>query len=492
MSDEFDMSDDVEEGDAQWTSLDPSERKELLKNVFSDDNWYDGISFSDGGQSHPPFDEIAQRVGAEQSTIKKYYVAWLKARGFDIESIKTSITAAADPLASITTSNTPSPPAAVREPQPSTAYQQEVNRMQHEAFAPPQQSAQMDLGLTPPKGGSDSDSMFSMMQFLALQQRIASENQHRQMMMQMEQRRLDQQRESELRRESQARDQQFNMQQMAFMREMMRSKDNDGFFDGDMKTIFKQRMVEQMLDGGSNSGALERIASRLLQPEMLGTLASAATSVMPTRNQVPAGYDSPNYDPYAQPARIQSNPAPQQPMQQDNFFEGPEEQPEDEPSPDVEVTADQYKHALLEQFKSIMGAELEDPKTLAAVQEQIDITVDNVVVEFGPLSPQGKLDKMAERMVLVRSLRDIGRGMQDAIAKIEEGTDSELVYSFVVGELKKNEVFWNIFRNNTYDELMALIAPYKDTGGVIHDYNFLLRPEVSNVCREMLRRVKSA
>ena len=89
------------------------------------------------------------------------------------------------------------------------------------------------------------------------------------MMMQMEQRRLDQQRESEIRRESQARDQQFNMQQMAFMREMMRSKDNDGFFDGDMKTIFKQRMVEQMLDGGSNSGALERIA-RLLQPEMLG------------------------------------------------------------------------------------------------------------------------------------------------------------------------------------------------------------------------------
>lgn len=492
MSDEFDMSDDVEEGDAQWTSLDPSERKELLKNVFSDDNWYDGISFSDGGQSHPPFDEIAQRVGAEQSTIKKYYVAWLKARGFDIESIKTSITAAADPLASITTHNTPSPPTAVSEPQPSTAYQQEVNRMQHEAFAPPQQSSSMDLGLTPPKGGSDSDSIFSMMQFLSLQQRIASENQHRQMMMQMEQRRLDQQRESELRRESQARDQQFNMQQMAFMREMMRSKDNDGFFDGDMKTIFKQRMVEQMLDGGGNSGALERIASRLLQPEMLGTLASAATSVMPTRNQVPAGYDSPNYDPYAQPTRIQPNPAPQQLMQQDNFFEGPEEQAEPEPSPDVEVTADQYKHALLEQFKSIMGAELEDPKTLAAVQEQIDITVDNVVVEFGPLSPQGKLDKMAERMVLVRSLRDIGRGMQDAIAKIEEGTDSELVYSFVVGELKKNEVFWNIFRNNTYDELMALIAPYKDTGGVIHDYNFLLRPEVSNVCREMLRRVKSA
>lgn len=491
MSDEYDMSDDVDEGDAQWTSLDPTERKELLKNVFADDNWYDGISFSDGGQSHPPFDEIAQRVGAEQATIKKYYVAWLKARGFDIESIKVSMTSSVDPLAGITTPNTPVTTAS--EPQPSSAYQQEVNRMQSEAFTPPPAPAQ-DFSMQAPKGGSDSDSIFSMMQFLALQQRIASENQHRQMMMQMEQRRLDQQRESEIRRESQARDQQFNMQQMAFMREMMRSKDNDGFFDGDMKTIFKQRMVEQMLDGGSNSGALERIASRLLQPEMLGTLASAASNVMPTRNQVPAGYDSPNYDPYAQPPNIQQNPAPAQaPPQgaQDNFFEGPEE-PQPQPEPDIEVTADQYKHALLEQFKQIMGNELEDPKTLSAVQEQIDITVDNVVVEFDPLSPQGKLDKMAERMVLVRSLRDIGRGMQDAMAKIEEGTDPDLVYAFVVGELKKNEVFWNIFNSHTYDELMALIAPYKDTGGVVHDYNFLLRTDVATVCREMLKRVKAA
>ena len=90
--------------------------------------------------------------------------------------------------------------------------------------------------------------MFSMMQFLLSSSGLLL-NQHRQMMMQMEQRRLDQQRESEIRRESQARDQQFNMQQMAFMREMMRMKDNDGFFDTDMKTIFKQRMVEQMLDG---------------------------------------------------------------------------------------------------------------------------------------------------------------------------------------------------------------------------------------------------
>ena len=70
IDDEYDMTDDEEAGDAQWTSLDPSERKELLKNVFSDENWYDGMAFHEGGASHPPFDEIASRVGAEQSTIK--------------------------------------------------------------------------------------------------------------------------------------------------------------------------------------------------------------------------------------------------------------------------------------------------------------------------------------------------------------------------------------------------------------------------------------
>ena len=489
MSDEFDMTEDQEEGDAQWTSLDPSERKELLKNVFADDNWYDGTPFSDGGNNHPPFDEIANRVGADKSIIRKYYVAWLKARGFDVESIKTALTAGADPLANVVVSN----PTPVEEPKPSTAYQQEVNRMQEKAYAPPVQ--EQPLVMQPPRGSSDSDSMFAMMQFLGMQQQISAKQQHQQMMLQMEQRRLDQQRESELRREQQARDQQFSMQQMAFMREMMKSKDSDGFFDSDMKSIFKQRMVEQMLDGGSGSGALERIASRLLQPEMLGTLASAATNVIPTRNKVPAGYDSPTYDPYAQPVQVQQPVEPTPVVQEappagDNFFEGPEEEPEEEI--DVDISPEQYKHALLEQFKQIMGKELEDPKTLGAVQEQIDISVDNVCIEYPQLVPQGKLDKMAERMVLIRSMRDIGRGMQDAITKIEEGTDEDLVYSFIVGELKKNEIFWKIFSEHSYEELMGLIEPYKETGGIIHDYNFLLRPDVAKVCREMLNRVQAA
>lgn len=496
MSDEFDMSENDEEGDAQWISLNPTERKELLKNVFSDGNWYDGTAFFEGGDIHPPFDEISQRVGADKDTIRKYYIAWLKARGYDNDTIKTALTSGVDPLSGVTVVSQ-----STTGPQPSAAYQQEVNRMEEGAFSQPTQDP--ILSLQPPKGSSESDSMFSMMQFLGMQQQISARQQHQAQMMAMEQRRLDQSRESELRREAQARDQQFSMQQMAFMREMLRTKDNDGFFDSDMKTIFKQRMVEQMLDGGQSTGALERIASRLLQPEMLGTIASAASSILPTRNQVPAGYDSPNYDPYAQPVQVaQQAPIPvqqapvlgqeappqyQQPEEpSDNFFEGPEQE-----EVDVEISPEQYKHALLEQFKQIMGADLEDPKTLSAIQEQIDLTVDNICVEYSSLAPQTKLDKMAERMILVRSLRDIGRGMQDALSKIEEGTDEDIVYSFISSELKKNDVFWNIFRTNTYEELLGIIEPYKDSGGVIHDYNFLLRADVAAVCQKILTKVQS-
>ena len=73
------------------------------------------------------------------------------------------------------------------------------------------------------------------------------------------------------------------------------------FFDSDMKGIFKQKMVENLLDGGSsNESALERVAGRLLQPEVLGAVASGASAALAKNQPVrPAGYDSPNYDPYA-------------------------------------------------------------------------------------------------------------------------------------------------------------------------------------------------
>jgi len=358
-----------------------------------------------------------------------------------------------------------------------------------------------------------------MMNFLGGQQQIAAESQHRQMMMQMEQRRLDQQRETELRREGQARDQQFMMQQMAFMKEMLRGKDNDGFFDKEMQGIMKSKIIDNLLDPpSSDAGALERIASRFLTPETMGAVASGASAALATRNQVPAGYDSPTYDPYAQPyseplpatTPVETQIAAQtQPVEvvsvppvvntpqaeSDNFFEGPEQPQPEAPAPteqqiiEQEPADEEYQQALLEQFKQVMGAQLEDPKTLEAVQAQIEVAVAATKVQHSTLAPQAKLDSMAKKMILVRSLRDIGRGMQDAIQRIESGTDETLVYSFIASELKKNPVFYDIFTDTTYEELMAEIEPFKDTGGVKWDYQHLLKPEVANVCRNILAAV---
>ena len=44
----------------------------------------------------------------------------------------------------------------------------------------------------------------------------------------------------------------------------------------------------------------------------------------------------------------------------------------------------------------------------------------------------------------------------------------------VVGELRKNPEFYKIFADNTYDELMAKIEPFKLTGAVEKDYAYLL------------------
>ena len=212
MEEEFDMTMEEEGGDHQWDSLSPSERKELLMNVFNDESWYDTQPFHDGGQSHPPFGEIATRVGTKSEHIKKYYIAWLRARGYDTDVIRTSMTTQTDVTMQVVT------PAPSEPPKTSVAYQSEMDRMQNTAFTPPQRM-QMP---SPTSADSTSNSVFAMMNFLGGQQQIAAESQHRQMMMQMEQRRLDQQRETELRREGQARDQQFMMQQMAFMKEMLR------------------------------------------------------------------------------------------------------------------------------------------------------------------------------------------------------------------------------------------------------------------------------
>jgi len=508
--DDFNMDMGVSDGpQSEWDRLSSEDRRELLKAVFDDNEWYDGAPFHEGGAFHPALGEISSKLGCRSDDIKMYYAAWLKAKGFESEQIKeairnapkTSAFSGVEPVVSQI------PPAVKVES--SAAYKNQMQKMEAEAFADPSMDNGMYSvpGMAPPSGGdSVSNSMSAMMQFMMMQQQIAARQQHQAQMMQMEQRRLDQQRESELRREQQSRDQQFSMQQMGFMREMLKTKDNDGFFDSDMKGIFKQKMVENLLDGGSNSeSALERVAGRLLQPEILGAVASGASAALSKNQPVrPSGYDSPTYDPYAGPSPPQALPPTPQPMAQpmapvappsnnDMFFgdESPtpiEETIEDEilemaPSPD------EYKAAIMDQLKVQMEAELEDPKKLEAIQQQVSIAVDNVLIEYENHTVQHNLDQMSKRLAFIRSIRDIAQGLEKALVEINNGTPPEAVRSYIISQLSQNPVFWEIFSTNTYTELLGLVLPFNDTGGVRFDYQFLTRPEVASLCSDIINDI---
>ncbi len=512
--DEIDMDMGGSDGpQSEWDRLTSQDRKELLRAVFDDSEWYDGPAYAEGGQYHPALGEIASKLGCSSDDIKMYYAAWLQAKGFTKEQISEGLRNApkTNAFSEVTPVVAPLPASVTVEP--SNAYKQQMQKMESEAFSDPS----LDNGMysvqgmpTPPGGDSVSNSMSAMMQFMMMQQQIAARQQHQAQMMQMEQRRLDQQRESELRREQQSRDQQFSMQQMSFMREMMRTKDSDGFFDSDMKGIFKQKMVENLLDGGgSTESALERVAGRLLQPEVLGAVASGASAALSKNQPVrPAGYDSPNYDPYAgTPVQHTPPPLPQEmeqpvppfepstevaPVGNDMFFgdETPTPVPaQEEELIDEQPKASEYKTAILEQLKSQMGAELEDPKKLQAVQEQVSIAVDNVMIEFSNYTVEQKLEEISKRLAFIRSIRDIAQGLEKALLEIQNGTPDGVVRSYIISQLKQNAVFWEIFSNNTYTELMALVSPFVETGGVKYDYQFLSRPEVMTFCTQIIEEI---
>jgi hypothetical protein len=509
--DELDMDMGGSDGpQSEWDRLSSQERKELLRAVFDDSEWYDGPPYHEGGMYHPALGEISSKLGCTTSDIKMYYAAWLQAKGFSKDQIQEALKSVpkTNAFSDVTPVVSPLPDAVKVEP--SNAYKQQMQKMESEAFSDPS----IDNGMysvqgMPQAGGGDSvsNSMSAMMQFMMMQQQIAARQQHQQQMMMMEQRRLDQQRESELRREQQARDQQFSMQQMSFMREMLRTKDNDGFFDSDMKGIFKQKMVENLLDGGSsNESALERVAGRLLQPEILGAVATGASAALAKNQPVrPAGYDSPNYDPYAgtpvntPPVLPPSQPVQPVPFQEqqlatppsnDMFFGEDEEFEEDEEEIlELQPKADEFKAAIMEQLKAQMGTELEDPKKLQAVQQQVSIAVDNVMVEHSNYTVEQKLEEISKRLAFIRSIRDIAQGLEKAMLEVQNGTPEGVVRSYIISQLKQNPVFWEIFSRNNYTELMGLIQPYVETGGVKFDYQFLSRPEVADFCSQIISEI---
>jgi len=494
---DYDYEEDKEE-DPQWRLLTPKERKKLLKNAFTNDDWYEegSLPVHKGGNGNPLFEVLSDRVGAPLSEIKRYYAAWLNSQGFSAENaLKKS------PSNNVNPSETLGQYMIKDEPVTNPQTQQ-----------PNMGMGISDPGLMPPPPGGNSDSMgmWAMMNFLTSQQRMAMQQQQFQMMQNMEQRKLDQNREESQRREAMARDQQFMNQQMSFMREMIKkSGDGDGFFDSDMKKIMKEKVVDQML-GGSDNGDWKDMVKDVISSDTMKAAVGGIGGAIGSRNNTPAGYNVPGYNPYAQPIpqqpeQVMHNPSipeqqvayeqPPQPVEQppSGYF-GEENAPPQQEVETQEVprepSSDEYQQALMSTLSQLMGPSLQDPKNLEAVKEQVEVAVETTLVENPELLPQMKLIKMTEKILLILNLRDIGLGLKDLLSKTKPGqAPSNLILAVVVEQLRDRPEFYKIFAENTYEELVATIEPFKNTGTISYDYEYLLNPEVAEVCRHMLAAV---
>lgn len=496
---EFD--DDANEPD--WRGLNPNERKELMKNLFTNADWYEegAVPVVEGGNANPEFAAIAARVGAPEREIKRYYSAWLNQKGF---SPKEAL------LGSSASESGPSGMEAfIRAENQQTSQPSNMTQMAMGNDMPPQLPA-------PPSGqNNESAGMWAMMNFLTQQQHMQMKQQQFQMLQMMDQRKLDQTREEGQRREAMARDQQFMNQQMAFMREMVKKSGDDGFFDSDMKQIMKERVVDQMLGGGSDDW--KGMVKDVLGSDTLKAAVGGIGTAIGSRSATPAGYNVAGYDPYAQP-EIQQQVAYQpdisqqvayQPVQGNpNVIQAAEPQtvPEqhldgvffddDTPqqaAPDIprEPSSAEYQQALLEAMAQMLGPAVNDPATMTALKAQIEVAVETAIVELPGRLPQHKLMHMTEKLLLILNLRDIGLGLKDLRSKTEIGQEpSNLIMAVVVEELRKKPEFYKIFATNTYEELVAIIEPFKNTGTIQYDFEYLLRPEVSEICRYLLAAVQ--
>lgn len=480
--------------DPQWASLTTEQKKELMIEVFDDEEWYSGTPAHIGGTALPEFGEIATRLSAPKSDIQKYYAAWVKTKGLNPQEVMSR--------------------GKTMPPAPDTSQQH--SQQEQPISMPPKISpsgagvsgqmkgalmndmlGSMFGGASPSGGGNDMKYMMGMMMMSNM---LESERRQHEAGMQMQREQFAASQNNSIRQEQQQRQDMMMTQQMNFMNNMFKQgmNKNEDEFGVLLKTAAMEKVADNLF-GGSESTA-ERILNKVLDPGALGAVMAGAKGVMANRQSaVPAGYDVPSYNPYAQPL---PNPTEQQMMQEQlppqpqeeelgGFFEGPEQ--EGAPSgvsEVVEVSDQEFRDTLIEAFKQNMGAQLEDEKTRKALLEQIDIAVSTVKVKYPQLTPQNQLEKMSQNLILVRSLRDIGMGMREAQNYLENGVGEETVVSGIKDEIIKQPVFAQIFAENSYTEMMAIIEPFKNTGGVVHDYNYLLQPEIANLCRKVLDSFK--
>jgi hypothetical protein len=314
-----------------------------------------------------------------------------------------------------------------------------------------------------------------------------------------------------------ARDQQANNQQMAFMRDLLKTRDKDSFFDTEFKSSLKDKFADSLF-GEKDDSWKDMIKDVVGSDTVKAAVGGIGTALGSRNSQVPAGYDVPGYNPYAQqidapipqempqeiPQQIPQQIPQEMPQQVVSepqldgvFFEEETQQNPEQPvtseQPQIqEINRDDYKNILFQSFIEMMGPAANDEHVLKALQEQIEITVDISLVEYSESIPRTKLQKMTEKLLLIRNLRDIGQGLMELRNRTPPGSQpSPLVMAAVIEELKKRPEFYKIFAENSYEEIITAIEPFKATGAVEVDLQYLLEPSTAEICRPLLVAVRT-
>jgi len=278
----------------------------------------------------------------------------------------------------------------------------------------------------------------------------------------------------------------------------------------------QEKMIEDML-GGKDEGWRDSIKD-VLGSDTLKEAVAGIGGALGSRKQmqIPAGYDDAQYNPYAQPIPQQApQQVPQQaPQQMQQPLAGPAYADLEEPQMDgvffdeqgqqaaqpvqqappvpTDLTRDEYSKILFESFSQLLGPQMEDPQVTKAVQEQIEVAVDVTMLQMPEAIPQIKLQAMSEKMLLVRNLRDICFGLRDLRSRVNPGeAPGAIILAAVISELRKRPEFYKIFSDNTYEEIIAQLEPFKDTGAIKFDYEYLIRPEIAEIARHLLGAVSN-
>ena len=166
----------------------------------------------------------------------------------------------------------------------------------------------------------------------------------------------------------------------------------------------------------------------------------------------------------------------------------------------TDLSKNEYKEILMDEVNEALEPELltsaniHDRQFVSIVQEQVDIALCATLVEMPNALPGSKLKAMMEKLLIIYQLEDMCMALksmlhlQDASSPVSKNS----LRISAIEELKKNchGVYHEIFRDNTYYELMDKIQPFTKNREVCKDYAYLNRPEVREEFIELLDLVK--